>query len=167
MDKYLKDAEFLAKIEPYIKRPEFQRLKNSQHHNDSVYSHTLRVAYKAWRVGKHFSQHPDELLRAALFHDLYFHDWREKEFIICHGWVHPVIALKNARELFGPITEREANAISSHMWPFNFTNPPRFREALIVTFSDRSVATGEVVVMFFNWIKRLVTGQKRDLKKED
>jgi len=154
LNRYLKDDLYLQKIEPIISTEPFQRLRETKHHNDSIYDHTLRVAYKAYRLGRLFKAREEELLRGALFHDLYFHNWRDKEYIINHGWVHPKIALKNARELYPPVTEREANIISSHMWPFNFTNPPRYKEALIVAFSDKWVATGEVILMFLDTIKQ-------------
>jgi uncharacterized protein len=161
MERYEQDHDFMTKIKPYIEHPEYQKLKNNQHHHDSVYNHTLRVSYLAYKIGKKLSKHPTELLRSALFHDLYFHDWHDKEFIINHGWTHPKIAAKNAALLFGPLSEREQNAISSHMWPLSFFNPPRFREAFIVAFSDKTIAFGEVILMFFNWIGRIFRGESR------
>jgi uncharacterized protein len=160
-DKYLKDEEFLSKIASVRDSEAFQRLKRTQHHNDSVYSHTLRVAYLAYRMGRRLKADEATLIRGALFHDLYFHDWREKEHIINHGWTHPYIALDNARAHFAPLSEQEAHIISSHMWPFNIANPPRSKEALIVALSDKIVASGEVVVMFFNFIARTLSGKRR------
>lgn len=148
LNRYRKDSVFMEKIEPIISSEPFLRLKETKHHNDSIYDHTLRVTYKAYRTGKLLKADEAALLRGALFHDLYFHNWRDKEYIFNHGWTHPVIALKNARELYPPVTEKEANIISSHMWPFNVKNPPRSKEALIVAFADKWVATGEVILMF-------------------
>jgi uncharacterized protein len=159
LDRYLDDAGYMEKIAPYISNPAFLRLKQTQHHHDSVYNHTLRVAYRAYRIGARFKVDEAALLRGALFHDLYFHDWRDKEHILNHGWTHPVIALENAREHFQPVSEHEANIISSHMWPLNLTNPPRSREAIILAISDRQVATVEVVYMFFNFVRRLLSGK--------
>lgn len=154
LDAYKHDDEYMRAVAPIIGTEAFQRLKKSQHHNDSVYDHTLRVAYRAWRLGRAWKADEASLLRGALFHDLYFHDWREPEHIVNHGWTHPFIALDNARKHFGPVSELEANIISSHMWPFNPRNPPRSKEALIVALADKSVASGEVVLMFFNFIAR-------------
>jgi uncharacterized protein len=156
LDRYLEDSDFMAKVDPVISSEAFQRLKLTQHHNDSVYDHTLRVAYQAWRLGKRWKADEEPLLRGALFHDLYFHDWREKEHILNHGWTHPYIALENARTHFAPVSDHEAHIISSHMWPFNIKNPPRSKEALILMISDRKVASGEVVLMFFNFVKRSI-----------
>ena len=157
LDSYLNDERFLSLVKPYVESEAFQRLKRTQHHNDSVYSHTLRVAYRAYRIGLATGADEKALIRGALFHDLYFHDWREKEHILNHGWTHPFIALDNARKHFPPLTDHEANIISSHMWPFNLTNPPKSREALIVSLSDKLVASVEVVLMFWNFLKRKLT----------
>jgi len=159
-DRYLKDARFLELVEPYVSTPEFQSLKNSKHHIDSIFNHTLRVAYKAYRLGKVFKASEIELLRGALFHDLYFHDWRDEEFLYNHGWTHPGIALGNARKLFGPLTSREEDIIATHMWPFNFRSFPSYKESFIVTFSDKWVATGEIMLMVVDFFKCILTGKK-------
>ena len=162
-ERYEEDTRFLELIEPYVSNPEFLKLKNTKHHNDSVYNHTLRVAYKAFRTGRFFKANEKELLRGALFHDLYFHDWRDKEFIHNHGWTHPGIALNNARKLFGPLTEREEDMISSHMWPFNFKSFPSCKESLILTFSDKWVATGEIALMVVDFFKCILSGKKPNI----
>ncbi|GAB1433614.1 hypothetical protein MASR2M29_22400 [Spirochaetota bacterium] len=154
LDQYLKDPDFLDKTRDIRKSTYFLKLKEAQHHNDSVYNHTLRVAYTAFKLGRRYRVNIDALLRGALFHDLYFHDWRDKNHLFNHGWTHPYIALENAKKYFSPISELEANIISSHMWPFNFKNPPRSKEALIVALSDKMVATTEVVIMFYNFVTR-------------
>ncbi len=161
LDRYKTDPEFLEKVSETIATEQFQRLKKSIHHHDSVYDHTLRVTYKAYKMGKRWKANEKELLRSALFHDLYFHDWREREYLFNHGWSHPKIALKNAQEHFGPLTEREVNAISGHMWPFNFTNPPRYKEAFIVALADKWVATAEVLLMFLNPIRSFTGKESR------
>lgn len=153
-DAYLDDTAFMEKIAAVIADPAFQRLKLTQHHNDSVYCHTLRVTYHAWRMGARWGADEEAILRGALFHDLYFHDWRDREHLLNHGWTHPNIALENARRHFPPLSELEENIISSHMWPFNIGNPPRSREAFIVGISDKLVATGEVILMFVNFMRR-------------
>ncbi|MBN2873934.1 MAG: HD domain-containing protein [Spirochaetales bacterium] len=154
LDAYVQDAAFCEEIAPIIESDAFLRLKRTQHHNDSVYNHTLRVAYTAYRIGKRWKADQRALLRGALFHDLYFHDWRDKEHLVNHGWTHPYIALENAREFFSPVSDHEANIISSHMWPLTFTNPPRSKEAIIVSLSDKLVASVEVLVMFWNFLLR-------------
>lgn len=164
LDRYKNDQEFIDKVAAIIETEPFQRLKQAIHHHDTIFDHTLRVTYKAYRIGKRWKANEMELLRSALFHDLYFHDWRDREYLFNHGWTHPKIALRNAEEHYGPLTEREANAISSHMWPFNVTNPPRFKEAFIVALADKLVATTEVLLMFANPI-RSFTGKNPDRGK--
>jgi len=154
LDAYQNDAGFMERVRPIIETEAFQSLKKAQHHNDSVFQHTLRVAYKAYTIGSRHTVNMEALLRGALFHDLYFHDWREKEHLLNHGWTHPFIALENAKRHFGPVNELEANIISSHMWPFNVFNPPRSKEALIVALSDKLVATVEVILMFYNILRK-------------
>jgi uncharacterized protein len=159
------DRLFWSAIAPIRDSEPFSRLKSTQHHNDSVYNHTLRVAWVAYRMAVKTGADVPAVLRGAMLHDFYFHDWREKAYLLNHGWTHPVIALQNAQSFFGPLSDKEANIISSHMWPFNFRCPPRYREALLVSLADKYVATGEVVVMFFNFFVR--NGRKLFIKRHE
>jgi len=147
LNEYLNDHEFLVKVGPVIQTPAFKKLDETEHHHSTIYVHILRVTYLAYRLGNTLGADELSLLRGALFHDLYFHDWRDKEYIFNHGWTHPRIALENARRYFPPISEKEANIISSHMWPFNFLNPPRSKEALILSLADKIVASAEITLM--------------------
>jgi hypothetical protein len=47
------------------------------------------------------------------------------------------------------------------MWPFNFTNPPRYKEAFIVALADKWVATAEVLLMFLNPIRSFTGKESR------
>ena len=53
-EKYFSDPHFMAKARPYIEDLAFLKLRDTRHHNDSVYIHTLRVAFLAYRIGKKY-----------------------------------------------------------------------------------------------------------------
>lgn len=154
LDGYEKDEDFLRKARPIVDTDHFRRLDEKEHHHSTVYVHILRVAYLAYRLGRRWKADEESLLKGALLHDFYFHDWRDPEHIINHGWMHPRIALENARSYFPPISDKVANMISSHMWPFNFLNPPRSKEALILSLSDKLVASAEILMMIGAFLAR-------------
>ena len=54
---------------------------------------------------------------------------------------HPLIAKKNAIKYFG-VNEKEQNIIESHMFPISNV-VPKYKEAWLVTLSDKLVATLE------------------------
>ena len=60
---------------------------------------------------------------------------------------HPVAALRNARTLCPDLSEREANAILTHMWPLA-VHLPRCREAVVVNLADKLCATLEVIHLY-------------------
>ena len=60
---------------------------------------------------------------------------------------HPAKALRNANKYFD-LTEREANIISSHMFPLTLTKVPKCREAVIVCITDKICATKETTEGF-------------------
>ena len=52
--------------------------------------------------------------------------------------------MKNAERYFGPLTEKQKNMILSHMWPL-FVEPPKSREAYVLTFTDKIGATRDLL----------------------
>ena len=74
-----------------------------------------------------------------MLHDLFLYDWREKhrdiEFPNFHAFAHPLIALRNASNIFD-LNEKEKDIIAKHMWPVTFSLP-KFKESYIVTVMDK------------------------------
>lgn len=123
-----------------------------QHGNISCYDHSLSVAYMSvWMANKmRINVDMKSLIRGALLHDYFLYDWHvpDKSHRL-HGFHHAKTALRNARRDFS-INEREANIISTHMFPLNL-RLPRYKESIIVNLADKICATCEIFK--FNMIK--------------
>ena len=46
------EKEFYAIAEPILRNSEFQRRRTFLHHNDSVYDHSIRVAWCSYQIAK-------------------------------------------------------------------------------------------------------------------
>lgn len=141
------EKEFYEIAEPILRNSEFQRRRTFLHHQDSVYDHSLRVAYVAYRMAKKISKYKKVNVRnvviSALLHDFYLTPWREyKEAIFWkkHGFVHGKIASLNSYHFFPKLmNERVENAIKRHMFPLTLI-PPKYIEGWIVTTADKYVS---------------------------
>lgn len=138
----INDKEFLNYIRPIIENEEFQKRKNYMHHEGvSVYDHSLRVAYIAYKMAKKRKVDVESTVIGAILHDFYYKPWQESHekvsFFQMHGFVHAKQALENSKktfpELMNPIIE---NCIERHMFPLNII-PPKYKESWIVTISDK------------------------------
>ena len=116
------------------------------HHGSNCYIHTFKVARLA--IKKALRRKDIDLkavLLGAILHDYYLYDRHKPGQEISHHMsVHPYIASKKAKEDFG-IDDKVAHIIESHMWPFNFKNFPKSKEARLVSFSDKIVSTIEMM----------------------
>lgn len=141
------EKEFYEIAEPILRNSEFQRRRTFLHHQDSVYEHSLRVGYVAYRIAKIVSKYKKINIRnvviGALLHDFYLVPWREYKnsiFFKMHGFVHGKIASDNAYSFFPKLmNKRIENAIKRHMFPLTLI-PPRYIEGWIVTISDKYVS---------------------------
>ena len=122
-----------------------QQMRQYPHHKTvSTFWHSVYVSYLTYRVcgGLHLQQ--GEAARAALLHDFYLYNWYVEKHGEYHIWYHPKTAVKNAERYFGPLTEKQKNMILSHMWPL-FVEPPKSREAYVLTFTDKIGATRDLL----------------------
>jgi uncharacterized protein len=86
------------------------------------------------------------VVRAALLHDFFLYEWHIPGLrYVLHGWAHPAIAAKKAREVFG-IGDKEYSCIRTHMWPWTLLHPPRCREGWVVSLADKIVAVKETAL---------------------
>ena len=127
-----------------------------QHGTRTTYDHCVDVACLSYQINRKLHLHADErdLLTAAMLHDFYLYDWHDapvrkhwNELFQLHGFAHPSIAAKNAREKLG-VNQRVESAIRTHMWPLTLRAIPRSREAWIVCLADKICATIETVHRF-------------------
>lgn len=127
--------------------PEVQSLKQFEQHLEiDRLQHITSVAYLSYKISKRFSLDCSSASRAAVMHDLVYYDWRDGvtgKWHRLHGYKHPGLACRNAKELCSSFSEKEDRIIRRHMWPLT-PLPPDSKEGLVVTFCDKYCAAIEV-----------------------
>lgn len=140
---YLREIQACA--EEIISSPSYRMHQEYRQHKDvSVYEHCIRVACKALEMADRSKEGIDRksLIKAALLHDYFQYDWHEKDSSHrLHGLHHPKKAASNAKRDFG-LTQKEENAIRSHMWPLGSAFP-KSKEAWIIFWADKECAFKE------------------------
>lgn len=118
-----------------------------QHGRVSTWAHCVRVAKAAVGMAEalHLRVSERELVRAALLHDYFLYDWHEPGHA-AHATMHPVFALKKAREDFS-LSPLEENAIAAHMWPLPPTRIPASAEAWLICAADKWCSLAETLWM--------------------
>lgn len=142
--------------EIYEKSRLSQEHKLYQHGDTTIFEHSVSVAEKSLQYADMLGIKVDTqaLVRGALLHDYFLYDWHVKDKSHrLHGFFHPGVALKNAREDFD-LTPVEEEIIRRHMFPLT-PIPPKYREAWLVCLADKYCATCETVQPFMH---KLVIG---------
>ena len=142
-----REKEFYKLAEPILRNSEFQRRRTFLHHQDSVYEHSLRVAWTAYKMAKRIQLYKkiniQNVVIGALLHDFYLKPWRENKNPILwkkHGFIHGSIAAMNSYQFFPDLMNiRIENAIKRHMFPLTVI-PPRYIEGWIITMADKYVS---------------------------
>lgn len=139
------DNRFMEIARPIIEHEEYQQMKLLKHHDKSVYQHSIRVAYSSYNIAYKLGLDWQSVIRGALLHDFFLYKFEKRFSIriisdsIKHAIFHPVIALENASKYFD-LNDKERNIIKGHMFPFGM---PKSREAWIVSYTDKYIATFE------------------------
>ena len=103
--------------------------------------------------------------RAGLLHDFFLESREDIERMGegSHNYVHPKIALKNAKDIT-PISKLEEDIILKHMFLCTTCALPSYQESAVVTCVDKYCALAEVTKPFrqsaletFNRFKRTIT----------
>ena len=151
LDKYMYDPDFIEwyKIVKHIlNSDEFQKRRLFTHHeNESVWYHSIRVSFNAYKFAKKYGYNEYDCTIAGLLHDFYTRAWqdsvglqrlddkyREKflhprklKLFEKHGFTHPIEALENSREYFGEyLNDNIENAIATHMFPLSIFTKYKF-----------------------------------------
>ena len=142
-------------LDEMLRNPELQKMKQYYQHGGNTYAHSVQVAEAALKLARILPFHVKEkdLARGAMLHDFYLYGTNDMTFTAYqHGTRHPRISYENASRHFD-LTDTEKDIILSHMWPLNFTRPPRCRESVVVTLADKYCATREYRRHFTKLIK--------------
>ena len=134
---------YVAHVLPILQNAKFQQLGRYTHHFwTNRLMHSLNVSYLSWRMADLFGADASVAARAGLLHDFCLYDFHEKTPTGEHqAFYHPKVAAKNSKEVF-QISEREWDAILSHMFPLGPL--PRNKEAWIIKVADKICALMEV-----------------------
>lgn len=156
----------ISKVREILKElsegPRFHLSKNHiQHGTTSVFEHSLSVCYFSLKFSNFFHMKVDErsLIRGALLHDFFLYDWHKVKLDKLHGFNHPNIALKNAKEDY-TINEIETDIIEHHMFPLTI-KPPKTKEAFLVNISDKLCSLYETFKMN-EWFGGIWSRKKAD-----
>ena len=128
----------------------FKTMHSYVHHRHiSILEHSIHVAFFSYLLAKKLSIDPYSIVRGALLHDFYLYDWHDrnpesKTGIQLHGFKHPKIALRNAREHF-EINAIEADIIEKHMWPLTLHKLPKYKASMLVVWIDKYCSFREIV----------------------
>ena len=121
MDIQLSDEvsqAYLSEVEDILKNKEFLSLSLYEHHqwtNRLMYS--INVSYISWKLAKKLGCDAAVAARAGLLHDFCPYDFRQKTPTGEHqAFYHPKAAADNSARTFD-ISEKEWNAILTHMFP--------------------------------------------------
>ena len=144
------DNAYMAIIEDLLNTETVQRLDNIRHHYISTrLQHSLRVSYAAYLNALSQNLDARACARGGLLHDLFFFLPKDVTFSRSVKFVHPRIALRNAKKLT-KLSSMEEDIIVHHMW---FTggstlfDMPHTKEGRLVSRIDKQVAQYEAKMM--------------------
>ena len=145
----LNTAAFLQCVGPLLESPQVKSMKQWRHHRSvTCYEHSVFVSYVSFRLARYLGWDYRAAARAGLLHDLYLYDPADRS---AHPGLqcldHPEFALHNAEALCPDLSDRERNAIVSHMFPLS-VHLPRCREALVVNLADNLCAALELINLY-------------------
>jgi len=153
------NRSFRGIVQDILFHPVFCRLDTFYHHYDSIYMHSVYVAYLSYRIGSFLNLFMTvnlyALARGAILHDFFLYDWRKERPPSgkLHAFEHPKEALKNALRCFPDISPVEKDIITKHMWPL-CRSFPLYLETWIVILADKFVAGIEFMLEFFRTGKK-------------
>ena len=110
----------------------FIKEKDLSENSQTAYSYDLDQFVDT--VHNHVSDTKD-VYKRQLLHDLFYYDWRQVKFNKSHAWVHPRIAVRNAKKITS-LNKKEEDIILKHMWGLTLA-PPRYKESFQMCIRDR------------------------------
>lgn len=147
--------EFGSIIEDIVRNATVLKMREYvQHFDTSCFDHCYTVSYYSYYLCKKLGWDYKSVTRAAMVHDLFLYDWRDKkvERKGFHAYTHPKIACKNASKIFD-LSDKEKDIILKHMWPVTI-HMPKSKEGFLLTFVDKYCAILEGVKYFIKSLKK-------------
>ncbi len=149
---YDKDAiEYFSYIKDLLDTDIVTKMNNFRHHySTTCLQHCINVSYYSYKICKKLHLDCRSAARAGILHDLFLYDWRERhrqKGELPHGFNHPKIALKNAKENF-ELNKREEDMILKHMWPLT-PALPRYKETFVIMLVDKYAAILELSMYLY------------------
>jgi len=144
------DYRFMEVARPIIEHEQYQQMRSIKHHDESVFDHSVKVAFHAYQMAYKNNLDWESTIRGALLHDFFLYKFKKclgPRLItdsIKHAISHPIIAFNNANKYFD-LNDKEENIIKGHMFPFGI---PKSKEAWIVSFVDKYIAVFEYASNF-------------------
>lgn len=137
------NSEFHNIIDDLITNDTVLKMKNyRQHFNVSCFEHCYCVAYCSYSICKKLRLDYKSITRAAMLHDLFLYDWRDKNsHRHFHAFHHGKTACENASKHFD-LSQKEKDMIVRHMWPVTFLFPNSI-EGFILTLVDKYCTLSE------------------------
>ena len=150
------DQDYLNIVDDLLQHDEVQQLvQYTQHHFSNRLRHSISVSYQSYTIAKKIGADAEATARAGLLHDMFYYDWRVTKFEEgSHAYVHPRIALQNARKITH-ISDKEADIIVKHMFGATIALP-KYRESWSVSIVDDFAAVNEYLIpkaylTYFKW----------------
>ena len=141
---YEQNEKYMAIVGDLIHSPEIQQLKQyTQHHYGTRYDHVIAVSYLSYRLALYMGLDATSVARAGILHDYYYYDWHNEGMSMSkHAFVHPQVALANAKRLTS-VNDLEEEIILTHMYPAGGGPKPTHMAAWLVDGVDDYLASIE------------------------
>ncbi|MEG2685254.1 MAG: phosphohydrolase [Erysipelotrichaceae bacterium] len=146
--------EFLDSISSILDIEEIQELKNYyQHFYYPRFQHSVNVAYYSFLICRKLNLDYISASQAGILHDFYLYDWKADKSSTDgrHSYVHPRIALQNAKR-FVKVNSIMEDAIVHHMWPMTL-RCPKTLEGWVLQGVDKYCALSEFALQATRKIK--------------
>lgn len=154
------ESEFTDIIKDLVNNPLVCKMYNFyQHYDTTCFAHCYEVSFYSYFLCKKLGLDYISAARGGMLHDLFLYNWRHSRKTIpldgYHAFVHPKIALKNAKQEF-KLNQKEEDIILKHMWPLTLFSFPKYKESYIITLVDKYCAIKEC----FDYYSRTLQSKK-------
>ena len=164
--KYYDDKKYMSIVSDLLAMPEIKKLAlYEQHHYESRLEHVINVSYLSYKLASLYGLDKKSVARAGILHDLFYYDWRDHNMTMKeHAFVHPQVALRNAKKLT-LLTPLEEEIILTHMYPVGGGQRPQHAEAWLVDSVDDYLACKEGITG--SVLRFVLTYYRRELARVD